>query len=211
MSEGGAAGCALCGRKAPLKRSHIIPRFVSRALKVPDGPTRSLLCGECEDRFGTYESTFARVIFHPLVTNGGVIAKYDKWLLQFSASVCWRVLEDTLAPEPPAALRAQWATPIATCRETWRQFLMGRTPDTAEHAIHFVPMDSTDRKPAMAGRVVAQGQEAFVCVQLGPVALLGMVADPHASSWRGTQVHRQGKFKARERSIPQPYRDHLFS
>src|SRR3954470_18002558 len=98
MSQGGSpVACALCGEQARLKLSHIIPRFVSRALKRPGGATRPLLCSECEDLFGGYESTFARVVFHPLLANPRVVAKYEKWLVQFAASVSWRVVEEHLA------------------------------------------------------------------------------------------------------------------
>jgi hypothetical protein len=206
MSEsGGATECALCGKKAPLRRSHIIPRFVSRALKTPDGPTRSLLCGKCEGGFGAYESTFARVVFHPLVAEGRVVAKYDKWLLQFAASVCWRILEEHLA-HPPAGPSAQ----EVSCRETWRQFLVGRQSDVDAHPIHLLLADQN--AGAKIGMKAMQNDgEGFVHAQLGPVTLLGMIADPEPRQWQGTRVHLQGKVKPREVFIPARYRDCLLT
>jgi hypothetical protein len=211
MSEsGGATECVLCRKQTPLKRSHIIPRFVSRALQTPDGPTRSLLCSECEDRFGVHESTFARVVFHPLVANGHVAAKYDQWLLPFAVSVCWRILEDALATERAPAWQIRWAAQAAACRETWRQFLIGKRPDVGVHSIHLVLPDPGAGREAIAGQVFANDHEALVCAKLGPVVLIGVVADPHANAWRGTKVHLEGKLKPRTTAIPGAYRENLF-
>lgn len=198
--EGVVAGCALCGASAPLRRSHIIPRFVSRALQVPDGPTRALLCGGCEDRFSAHESTFARVVFHPLLAAGRVIAKYDKWLLQFSVSVCWRILEERLADSAPD-----------TCRETWRQFLASQRSDLGAHPVHLLLADRNAPPETIAMEVVQSDRESFVYAKLGPVILFGLSADSDAGSWQGTRVHVEGKIKPRETLIPARYRDYLLS
>ncbi|AKL95575.1 hypothetical protein CACET_c21280 [Clostridium aceticum] len=75
--------CALCKKKAELKNSHIIPKFVTDwikktgptgflrdtnnafRLRVQDGLKVHLLCGECEQLFSKHEKIFAEKIFIP--------------------------------------------------------------------------------------------------------------------------------------------------
>lgn len=207
MSQGGApAICALCGAKAQLKRSHIIPRFVSRALRVPDGPTRALLCGECEDLFSGYESTFARVVFHPLLADGRVVAKYDKWLMKFSVSVCWRILEERLAQPAPDS-----SAQLVSCREVWRRFLTGKQSDMGAHPIHLLLAEQSADAKVIGMEMVQKDGEGFVYAQLGPVILLGMIADPDEKQWFGTRIHLEGKLKQKEPVVPARYRDYLLS
>src|SRR6478752_2641481 len=170
MSEGGTvAVCALCGTKAKLEKSHLIPRFVYRALQVPDGPTRPLLCGECEDLFSRHESTFARVVFHPLVANSRVVAKYDKWLLQFAASVCWRVLEEHLTANQAIPSESRSAAQLISCRETWRLFLTGKRSDVGDHPIHLLVSDRTAEADAVEMAVRHSDDASHVYAQLGSV------------------------------------------
>ena len=207
MSEGPVrVGCALCGTKAKLEKSHVIPRFVYRGLQVPDGPTRALLCGACEDAFSGYESTFARVIFYPLLADSRLVAKYDKWLLKFSASVCWRVLEEGIATNQLGDSAGRWAASRASCRETWRRFLTGKRSDVGEHSIHLLPADRTTGAGTIEMAVRCNESEGFVHARLGPIILLGMISDPDAGQWRGTRVHLEGKIKPRETFVPLRYR-----
>jgi hypothetical protein len=210
MSEGGAvAVCALCRARTKLEQSHIIPRFVYRGLKISDGPKRGLLCGECEDLFSRHESTFARVVFRPLVANGRVVAKYEKWLLKFSASVCWRILEEHLATSQPVPTEARWAAQLASGRETWRLFLAGKQPDVGEHSIHMLPAGGIVGREPVEMAVRCSDGEGFVYARLGPVILLGLISDPDRGQWQGTRVHLEGKIKPRETFVPVRYRDYL--
>lgn len=204
MNAGGPATiCALCEIHAGLRRSHIVPRFVSRALKVPDGPARALLCSHCEDLFGGYESTFARAVFHPLLADARLVAKYEQWLLQFAVSVCWRVLEAHLTDTSPAPV-----SPLVASRETWRQFLRGKLSGVAAHPIHLLRAER-GREEAIETAVVANDDESFVYARLGPVVLLGMITDPDHAQWQGTRIHLQGKLKPREIVVPARYGDYL--
>jgi len=210
MSQAGAsATCALCAAKARLEQSHIIPRFVYRGLKVPDGPKRALLCGECEDLFSRHESTFARVVFRPRVAHSVVVAKYEKWLLDCCASVCWRILENQFATNRTSLPEARWADRLASCRETWRRFLVGKQADVGEHAIHLLSSDLIADAERVEMAVHGSDREAFVYARLGPVILFGMVSDPDHGQWRGTRVHLEGKIKPRETWVPARYRDYI--
>jgi hypothetical protein len=212
MSQSGvSAVCALCEAKARLEQSHIIPRFVYRGLQVPDGPKRALLCGGCEDLFSRHESTFARVVFHPRVADSVVVAKYEKWLLKFCASVCWRILEEQFAANPPGLTEGRGSARLASCRETWRRFLTGKLPGVGEHAIHLLSSDSIAGGEPVEMAVHGSDSEAFVSARLGPVILLGLISDPDRGQWRGTRVHLEGKIKPRETFVPARYRDYLSS
>jgi len=139
-----------------------------------------------------------------------LVAKYDKWLLKFCASVCWRVLEDALAENPPAA-DTRWAAERASCRETWRRFLAGKRPDAGDHPIHLLLAEQGGGIESFASEVAVTGQEAFVYVRLGPVILFGVIASTDSTPWRGTRVHLEGKIKPRETFVPARYRDYIVS
>ncbi|URZ04229.1 hypothetical protein [Clostridium felsineum] len=104
--------CALCGQDRDLKKSHIIPKFVTERIKknspigfmrnaqnpkvrLQDGDKRPMLCGECEERFSRYERLFAKKIFHPFQDNNSKAVEeleYEEWLNYFISSVNWRNL-----------------------------------------------------------------------------------------------------------------------
>ena len=98
--------CRLCGSTAPLRDSHIIPKFVGRWMKntaatpylrfgdnmdrrLQDLPTMELLCDDCENRFSAWETKFATEIFHPNA-DGETVFKYSAWFVKFAASLAWR-------------------------------------------------------------------------------------------------------------------------
>src|SRR3989304_9636938 len=102
--------CALCRQQKDLRKSHIIPRFVSKWLKSTsatgflrgvvkpemrrqDLPTFPMLCEECEQIFSKLESYFAREIFYPFMDEGKRDIAYDGTLLRFIISLSWRTLK----------------------------------------------------------------------------------------------------------------------
>ncbi len=156
--------CALCGAKRKLEQSHIIPQFVYRWAKasvgqsaIPAGPTRPMLCGQCEDLISTYESEFARHVFHPLAMNSTVSAKYGAWLRKFAASVCWRILEERAAVDRPGHCDDRWAPALASGRETWQQYLRGKRPDVGPHQLHLVCLETNPHPPALGATPLQRG------------------------------------------------------
>ena len=76
------SACRLCGDKAELRDSHVVPAFVARWIKdtsatgflrsfnqpnrrVQDFKTERLLCQRCEQRFSSAEDQFSRLLFCP--------------------------------------------------------------------------------------------------------------------------------------------------
>lgn len=210
--------CALCGANRKLERSHIIPQFVYRRARaasekneLPDGPARTMLCGRCEDEFSFYESEFARQVFHPFAGGGVLSAKYGAWLRKFAASVCWRVLEESLAKNPPSQVPEQWASELASCRETWRRYLMAKRPDVGGHHLHMLTSVSMPHLPPHTIKmdVTCNDHDALVCAKLGPIMLIGLIAKAMDEKWVGTRINAEGKLKPRAVIIPDRYRDML--
>lgn len=117
------SSCKLCGSSSPLRRSHVLPEFLYRPTydttntavylnlkygkrsKRQQGIHERLLCEHCEQRFGKWESYFAKLWFHPTlsirpaelnsntVTISGI--EYDQFKL-FHISLIWRSGVSTL-------------------------------------------------------------------------------------------------------------------
>ena len=199
--------CALCSSAGKLEQSHVIPQFVYRGLKQPGGPTRPLLCGECEDLFSLWESQFARDVFHPLVAGKVVPVKYGPWLSRFAASVCWRVLENARRENQ---LPGSDSDAAAACLKIWSDFLRGGRPDAGVHHLH-LRRDEADRRgfmprhEAIASEVTSDNGSAWVYAQLGPLALIGLIRGELPEEGSGTRLHLEGKLKPR-RSGHGPFR-----
>ena len=98
--------CALCGCSASLQRSHLLPNFLIRRLRVGSGrfyaaslpqklvqagPTARMLCASCEQRMSRWEDQVKRV-FYPDGHQARLPIKYDTWLQMFVLSISWRCL-----------------------------------------------------------------------------------------------------------------------
>lgn len=157
--------CKLCGNKASLQESHILPAFAFRWLKdtgatpylrtglapnrrVQDGHKMPLLCHTCETLFSKDEEEFASVVFRPYLEKGlnadgeatGAIPEfcYKEWLLRFVISVHWRVLVSHGSENIPAEY---WPT-LRTFEEAWREFLLHKRTDTGICETHLVFLSS---------------------------------------------------------------------
>jgi len=223
--------CHLCGANQKLEQSHIIPQFVYRWTNgVPGlherqvGLTRPMLCGRCEDRFSTYESEFARHVFHPVAVNSFLAAKYDGWLRKFAASVCWRILEECIVTHSLPSFPENLIQDMNDCRVTWRQYLLGKRPDEGRYHFHLQAWNliageansaehcSTLIQSAGPGRVAlpqpiwqtvgrevsCRGPAAFVQAKLGPLVLTGLIAELRSGQRHGTRIHAEGKLKLRD-------------
>ncbi|AZV42013.1 hypothetical protein BAOM_1403 [Peribacillus asahii] len=140
--------CALCKKEAELKASHIIPKFVSRAVKkksytkklrnayepdraVQDIHKEYMLCGECEQRFSKRENLFNQKILLPYRNSERALddVEYQEWLYYFITSVSWRSLyEDTKSKEvfigngfPESSFQA-----LLDAESNMRKFLLGK-------------------------------------------------------------------------------------
>ena len=146
--------CKLCGSGTPLRKSHIIPKFVGRWMKATS-PTPylrfggsmderlqdlyavELLCDDCERLFSTWETKFANEIFHPSAS-GKTVFRYRPWLVKFSASLTWRAIQFHHIhgiPESPAL-----ASIIGNMEIHLSRFLMGQEKHVGSFTQHIYPV-----------------------------------------------------------------------
>jgi len=216
--------CRLCDRETALEESHVIPSFVYKWLKdsswtgalrcglhpnkrVQDGYKFYWLCGRCEDRLNTWETTFANLVFYPFNKEETNTVSYDAWLLKFCTSISWRVLtlfieEDNFyqnAPEPMrnAAKRAHMV---------WKEFLLDECPHPERHEQHLLPLDLIESYtspdiPTNINRYILRSvdievawsspKNVFVYSKLGRFLIVGFINVERRKEWGGTKVHVQ--------------------
>ena len=146
--------CKLCGSGAPLKKSHIIPKFVGRWMKetsptpylryggnvdkrLQDLFAMELLCDDCENRLSAWETKFANGIFHP-IDAGETVLRYGPWLLKFAASLAWRAIQFSRFEgiEESLALNS-----IVDEMETHlSRFLLGQERNVGSYTQHIYPV-----------------------------------------------------------------------
>lgn len=211
--------CALCGSRAPLHLSHILPAFVIRWLResaggnpirnsqdpnrrVQDGEKRYLLCSECEQRFSKWEKRFADHVFYPYLKDEAGTYPYGPWLLQFCVSVSWRVLklsleESNLHEWQPGVLDA-----AQLAEERWRSFLLGNVPHPGPFEQHLIPfsqiLPSGQGEPSNINRYLTRAVQidlcqgtsvAFTFAKLGRFGICGFIVAPTSNRWVGTKVN----------------------
>ncbi|MFA5750112.1 MAG: hypothetical protein WC895_02735 [Candidatus Shapirobacteria bacterium] len=155
--------CRLCGLEKPLRKSHIIPKFVSQYIKensltgylrqsgninqrVQDGLKVSLLCQDCELKFSKWEREFAKIFFHhnKLAKEGKqalVKIVYDSSLISFVVSLFWRSIVATKITEhisPENLLR------IKELEKQWLEFLNGERKNWGKCEFYLVLFDYID-------------------------------------------------------------------
>ncbi len=158
--------CKLCHFQKPLVDGHIMPNFAVRASRkqtfatqfishAPDqafaqqAHRRRLMCADCDNTvIGGYEDKFCKEIWQPFLNQTTAAISYDKWLLQFAASLAWRVslvaLDDGLIRSVKAKRMLQEAC------STWRLFLANKSnqPGNYQHHIHLYDEQEIDRQIA---------------------------------------------------------------
>ncbi len=165
--------CKLCGEERPLRRSHIIPKFVVRWQKqsgftpylrtaedmnrrTQDSKTARLLCDECEQRLSGWENELANEVFHKAV-NDEWVNGYSEETTLAALSIVWRTIWDWMNEEAkrkqlgkmrvegPKDLVDQAAKKEAEWRE---QIIRGEVNES--EIIHMVIFGETDR-PMLEG------------------------------------------------------------
>jgi hypothetical protein len=150
--------CPLCGRVAPLVRSHILPRFTVQWLKdhIGSGYFRSgatpnkrsqdylagrLLCLECEQLFSRWEKNFAEEFFIPYQEDSRRPFRYGPWFSRFAVSISWRVLAWSQAQHGLEHLTPALRSRADEVLKVWGEFLLGERPNPGAFEQHFFPMD----------------------------------------------------------------------
>lgn len=157
--------CRLCGLDKPLRKSHIIPKFVSRFLKttsltgylrgssdinkrVQDGLKVELLCDSCESKFSKWEGEFANGIFSShinLMEQGLDVIKidYDSSLIKFVISIFWRVLVATEVAKDISASNMMYVNNLVPI---WTEFLNEKRLNWGDCEFHLITLDKIDER-----------------------------------------------------------------
>jgi hypothetical protein len=162
-----ATRCALCQKVAPLRLSHIIPKFVVRfALRtspgllrtvqnpnrrVQDGFKTELLCEVCEQLFSEWEASFARAVFLPVHTKNPTEFRtfaYGPWCMKFAASAVWRTAQ--FLRRQGAKLKNLSDAQRRSLEEaelTWQRFIFNEIPNPGSHELHLYPLEALASLP----------------------------------------------------------------
>lgn len=202
--------CHLCQSEGEIKSSHIIPRFVlewlinttpahirnaaNPNLRIQDGITSEILCGNCEQRLSRWEKPFAERIFKPLHENNGEISafSYDDWALKFAASVSWRVLFYFKKRGFSHLSRGLQADADGALK-MWSEFILDGRENLAPYEQHMFSLDVIehhnlpDLSPYMNryilrtvdADVISSENSALVYSKLGRIVIFGIIKDPN--------------------------------
>lgn len=214
--------CALCKKEnVILEESHIIPKFVARRIKkrsitgfirnlfepnkvMQDSEKEYLLCGDCEDRFGVYETIFANTIFHPYKDAKISSFDYDRWLNYFIASVSWRILYlDIRDFEKDNDLKPGQLDYLKDCEIVLRKFLLGEIDnlkyenhifffDDIKEASHEISQESPHtffRHSTFGYTLISHDYDGFyVMSNLSGIILITILKKSSIEEWDNTLV-----------------------
>ncbi|MEE9130848.1 MAG: hypothetical protein V3T84_12575 [Phycisphaerales bacterium] len=174
--------CRLCSSDPAIENSHVISKFVFRAIKSdsptgffrnPNNPNRRLqdgdkfrlLCATCEQRFGEAEREFATNIFSPFHNTDQDHFSYGPWLHYYMTSLAWRTLIlDLPGLEADAANPRATVAKLAAAAETMRLYLLGGNELARllrNHAFVFTTAHSGSAELASAGPNVMIRRSVF--------------------------------------------------
>jgi len=227
--------CALCGTAKGLRQSHIIPAFVFKWLKetsatgfirsgenpnlrVQDGYKIKLLCAECEQWFGKWETIFAAKIFYPYLSDPSCQVAYSHWYAKFCVSVSWRVLVYYMRRGLKTPLDATQQIAVERALETWEGFIKGSLRHPDKHEQHILPLASvaSTTVPDLPNNINRYFQRAvemdlvigeksgalMTYAKLGPLMLFGFVG-PLDPKWVDTRIAvASGVFRPKDYIIP---------
>lgn len=212
--------CALCKKHKSLKRSHIIPKFVSKWLKetsatgflrgvkkpekrIQDLPKLPLLCGDCEQRFSKLESYFADQIFHPILNEHKEEISYDDTLLRFVISLNWRTLKTGYSDQ--VKVHPWIKEHLNKAEEIWREYLLQESSDSGsyEHHLFFTgyvkkEIDVPKRFQwytlrATDSTLVSSRSTVFAFTHFPHVFFASTIFPLTFSGWKSTKIRNKGK------------------
>ncbi|MBI3315221.1 MAG: hypothetical protein HYZ86_04730 [Candidatus Omnitrophica bacterium] len=212
--------CGLCGSKARLCESHIIPKFVFhwlketsatgkiRIAKAPnrlkqDGIKEDLLCRSCEDIFNGWETQFANKIFWPYLNDHTSLFLYEEWLTKFIVSLNWRIVVNRIEDDGKLSKSMKESLKLAEFR--FRKYLLNqrRDPGHYQNNLIFVDYIESASSPVPSGmtRYLGRGidatvvfgkNELWIYVKLGKIISVTIIAGQSLMDWKDSRVERLG-------------------
>jgi hypothetical protein len=213
--------CALCKKYKGLRRSHIIPKFVSKWLKetsatgflrgvknpkkrMQDLPKLPLLCGDCEQLFSKLEFYFASKIFYPILNGQKEEIAYDETLRRFIISLSWRTLKtgysDQVKHDP-------WIKEhLNKAEEIWREYLLHESSDSGsyDHHMFFIGYAKDEAEVPRKfqwytlrgtdSTLVSSQNTVFAFTHFPHVFFISTIYPLTFSDWKSTKIENEGKF-----------------
>lgn len=216
----GKEKCALCRKSTSLKKSHIIPKFVSKWLKKTsatgflrgfedpskrkqDVPHLPLLCGNCEQNFSKLENYFAKNIFYPLLNEQKSDIYYDDRLVRFIISLSWRTLKTSYEDQVESF---PWIkTTLDIAEEIWRKYLLGESLDKGVYEHHLLVFDYVKEETGMPKKfqwyslratdstLVSDQKIVFTFTHFPHLFFISTIYPANLKDWKNTQIKDKGK------------------
>jgi hypothetical protein len=182
-----------------------------------DGHKLHWLCDACEGIFNSWETEFAKNIFHPLNTGKSLSFSYGPWCLKFAVSVSWRVLQFFIEEYDIAHFPKVLQAKANNALSKWKEFLLDKSPHPAQFEQHIIPFDRIEKfnypdMPSNINRYILRtvdidtvrvgNQNGFVYSKMGRIILVGFI-DMQAYQWKGTKLHiKKGVLGSMHYSLP---------
>lgn len=216
--------CKLCGGPGT-RDSHVLPAFAVRWLKnnsivkylrgvekpnkrVEDQPTSRLLCGECEQRFSKWETSFSKKVFIPFHENQQYNFEYGKWLIRFIVSLSWRgavIGRDEFVHKHPYHAEA-----LDKAIKCWAAFLLGqsqRTNPYEHHIFLFTLVESVGSEVKLPSKfhaytlrgldscIVSSRSRLYVYSLIPGIAFCSGITPPRMTGWKGSRISHKGQVR----------------
>ncbi|MBI5020364.1 MAG: hypothetical protein HZB59_02915 [Ignavibacteriales bacterium] len=212
--------CLLCSKNRTLILSHIIAKFVFAYLKesapsairtvsvpnqrVQDGIKDYLLCGECEQLFGTWEKAFSECIFLPLHDPSPMTSpiRYESWAIKFAVSVSWRVLHHYLETASSEFTEKQMEY-TRRAFTAWRSFLLEKQKHPGEFEQHLLLLDTVENHTASDTSpflnryflrtihmdLLTTDTSIMIYTKMCRIIIFGFIRQNNSNRWKGTKLH----------------------
>ncbi|HBK7247203.1 TPA: hypothetical protein LNF33_003515 [Vibrio cholerae] len=217
--------CSLCSCEAELELSHILPKFLFRYQKkssptgnirsvvnpnriVQDGEKVPFLCGECEDLFSRWETSFANNIFYPYEKGEKSEFSYDSDLSKFLASLSFRCLKLSYVENRLSYIENSLISYVPKALNNLSRYLLGEIPHPNEQRQHMILLDTAHSSSgyingikesefnlyttrAIEYDVVASDIVIFVYIKFLKFLVLCPVYTKTQKGWRSSRINHQ--------------------
>lgn len=217
--------CALCGKDAELRDSHIIPKFVGKWMKdtsatgflsksedlskrVQDLLVVTMLCGDCEQRLSRLESYFASKVFYPFHQSGMRSFDYDERLRLFALSLSWRTMQTcygAFKEEEPDLISV-----LEKVDRDWKDILLDKRSEVSPYETHLFFFDYLEDGGGLPlglqwytlratdiGLVEGIGR-LLVYTKLPWMMFVTSLVPPHIEGWNQTLLLKTGKISTHQ-------------
>ncbi len=185
------------------------------------------LCGDCEDKFSTWETKFANKVFFPFVDKGECIANYENWMSKFCASLSWRTLtyirskniENGTYNKAPDYIQA-----INAAERHLAKYLLDEVNNLNQYEQHLFPLEKIESTTenglppninryflrTMAMDIIGNDKDIFIFTKIPSFVLLGCIKAEELNKIRSSRIAlNQGQIRPREYWWPDGFANYM--